>query len=77
MQYEGHRQQPMLFLVPVEGEGKSVEDLEVEALTELAALAEKHLSRLSGSGSPWLRYLASVRSVADGLSDAPRIELVR
>lgn len=72
-----HRQDPMLFLVPVAGEGMSVEELEREALEELRAVAEKHLSRLSGSDSPWLRYLISVRSAADVSSAEPRIGLVR
>lgn len=71
MQDGSHRQDPMLFLVPIEGDGQSVEDLEREALEELRAVAEKHLSRLHGSGSPWARYLASVQANATDLRSEP------
>lgn len=64
-----HRQDPMLFLVPVNGQSQSVEELEQSALDELAAVAEKHLSRLSGSSSPCLRFLATVREQADLASE--------
>lgn len=57
-----HRQDPILVVVPGEGPPKSVDELEQEALAELAEVAAKHATRLSGSGSPWLRYLASVQS---------------
>lgn len=70
---ERHRQAPILGLVPIDGEGQPVDDLEREALEELRAVAEKHLSRLNGSGSPWLRYLASVRANAALLEREPRL----
>jgi hypothetical protein len=46
-----HRQDPMLFLVPVAGEGASVEDLEREALEAVLRAAEAGATSLSGSGS--------------------------
>ena len=51
------RQQPMLFLVPIEGEGKSVEDLEGEAASDLLEVARRHLASLAGSTSRWLPFL--------------------
>jgi hypothetical protein len=62
-----HRQSPVLGLTAVAGDAMAVEDLECDALDELRDVAEKHLSRLNGSGSPLLRYLASVQSNATGL----------
>lgn len=77
MQDRSHRQQPILGLVPLPGEGRSVAELEREALDELREVAEKHLSLLSGSDSPWLRYLASVQSNASALQAVPRLPHVR
>lgn len=54
---QDHTQHPMLFLVPVEGEGKTVEDLEVECRADLLATAQHHLRALSGSTSRWLPFL--------------------
>lgn len=59
-----HRQDPLLRLVAVEGDAKSVPDLEQEAVEAVLRVAEKGLTSLSGSGSPKLRYLASVQAGA-------------
>ena len=59
---ESHRQQPMLFLVPVEGEGKSVQELDEECRRDLLAVAERHLKALSGSSSRWLPFLSVIAS---------------
>lgn len=64
---DAHRQGPLLRLVSLEGEGRSVGDLEEEALSTVLRAAEEGLSSLSGSGSSRLRFLRSVQSGAEGL----------
>lgn len=70
------RQQPMLFLVPLAGGEQSVEELEEAALGELREVAERHLSRLAGSASPWLGLLAAVARSAAPSSDEHRLQLL-
>lgn len=70
-------QRPLLNLVAVDGEGKSVDELVQDALGELAAVATKHLSHLAGSGDPALRYLASVQANATALSGQSPARRVR
>jgi hypothetical protein len=60
-------QAPVLRLVPVQGDGYSVSDLEREALTEVLRAAEDGLSSLSGSGSTRQQFLRSVQSGATSL----------
>lgn len=72
MQDASHRQDPILSLVPIRGEGKSVEELEREALVAILRDAEEGLTSLSGSGSTRLRFLQSVQSgAASLLADSP------
>lgn len=60
---QDHRQDPILFLVPIQGEGKSVEELETEAVEELRELAERQLSRLPASSS-WHRAFQRMHSAS-------------
>lgn len=68
-----HRQGPLLKLVAVEGDARSVEDLEREALAAVLRAAEEGLTSLSGSGSPKLRFLASVQASASVLLGASEL----
>lgn len=79
MQDQAHHQQPMLFLVPVSGEAKAVEELEEEVLADIAAAAERGLKSLAGSSSPCLRFLRVVLEQADlaASSAASRVRLIR
>ena len=72
-----HRQDPMLFLVPVAGEGRSVEDLGEEAVAAVLRAAEEGLSALSGSDSPKLRFLRSVAASASTLLPESPVRQVR
>lgn len=64
---QDHRQHPMLFLVPIEGEAKPLAELDEECRADLLEVAERHLEILSGSKSLWLRFLAVI---ADECSDS-------
>jgi hypothetical protein len=69
MQDRSHRQDPMLFLVPVEGEGKSVDELSEECRADLHDVAEKHLAALSGSRSHWLPFLRVIAAEAASVDE--------
>lgn len=58
--HDRHRQDPMLFLVSIAGEGKSVRELDEECRAALLAVAEEHLAALAGSRSRWLPFLAVI-----------------
>lgn len=58
MQDRSHRQSPLLTLIPLEGEGRSVEELELACTDDLREVVERHLAALAGSSSRWLPFLA-------------------
>lgn len=66
-------QHPMLFLVALEGEARGVEDLEREGLQRVLRAAEDAATSLSGSDSPKLRFLQSVRESAASLLGASEL----
>lgn len=55
-----HRQQPLVSLVPVPGEGRSVSDLDEECRAALLAVAERQSAALAGSTSQWLPFLGVI-----------------
>lgn len=73
MQDRSH-QPPILGLVPVEGEGKSVDELDEECRAELLAVARRHLGALAGSTSLWLPFLAVIAAEA---SDGAMAQLIQ
>lgn len=65
---QDHQQQhPILSLVPIAGEGMSVEDLEIEGLAALMRVAEEAVTSLSGTDSPKLRFFRSVQASSASL----------
>jgi hypothetical protein len=77
MQHRSRRQDPMLFPVPIRGEGKPVPELEEECRAELFEVAARHLTALAGSTSPWLRFLAVIaEETADGCETGSLVRVV-
>jgi len=76
--HDSHRQQPMLFLVPIDGEAKPLEQLDEECRADLLAVAERHQAALSGSTSLWLPFLAVIldECVAPVAETAPSVRAV-
>jgi hypothetical protein len=63
MQQECH-QRPLIGLVPLDGKGTPIAELEAECLADLLRVAEYHLTILAGSGSPWVDALDEIRRQA-------------
>lgn len=59
----------MAALHGIEGGAKSVEELERDAAREILALAETHLAALKAAGSPWSKWLRSIRDTAEDLME--------
>ena len=69
-------QQPMLFLVPVEGEGKSGEDFEEEFRAKLVDLAEEYAPLLARVKSRWLSFALVIQQECSGDEKAVRVRAV-
>lgn len=76
MQDGNHRQSPILGLVALDGEGKSVEELDDECREAFLEVAERQLDALAGSRSRWRAFAALIAEECAPHETASRVRAV-
>lgn len=71
MEEQGHRQQPLVALVALDGQAMSVEELEREALEDLQEVLHRHLSRLPASSEWRVAFVRMELAAARSLGRPP------